>query len=206
MRLPIPWLFVLGVLAASGCSGGSTNGPGGDAGAAGNEDAAMALEASVPDAEGPDTAAGEAGSGDAGSPSDDASSDGPTADAGNSCEWGGAPGACLSTADCAALPGHTAFAGQCPGPSTIQCCLVTPDPANNPPTPAGYVLMQQSDVTPDMTTWAVAILSDPATYPMFSTTTKAFGALTVLARVEWHPPDFQNAVVHRGVTLYEPAG
>jgi hypothetical protein len=83
---------------------------------------------------------------------------------------------------------------------------VTPDPANNPPTPAGYVLMQQSDVTPDMTTWAVDILNDPATYPMFSTTTKAFGALTVLARVEWHPPDFQNAVVHRGVTLYEPAG
>jgi len=27
---------------------------------------------------------------------------------------------------------------------------------------------------------------------------------TVLARVEWHPPDFQNSVVHRGVALYEP--
>ena len=39
---------------------------------------------------------------------------------------------------------------------------------------------------------------------MFSTTTQTFGALLVMARVEWHPPDFQNDVVHRGVTLYEP--
>jgi hypothetical protein len=64
--------------------------------------------------------------------------------------------------------------------------------------------MQQSQVTADMTTWAVAILNDPVTYPMFATTTKVFGAQTVLARVEWHPPDFQNSVVHRGVTLYVP--
>ena len=55
-----------------------------------------------------------------------------------------------------------------------------------------------------MTTWAVGILNDPITYPMFSTEMKTFGALTVLARVEWHPPDFQNNVVHRGVTLYAP--
>jgi hypothetical protein len=26
----------------------------------------------------------------------------------------------------------------------------------------------------------------------------------VLARVEWHAPDFQNSAVHRGVTLYQP--
>jgi hypothetical protein len=26
----------------------------------------------------------------------------------------------------------------------------------------------------------------------------------VLARVEWHPPDFQNSVIHRGATLYVP--
>jgi hypothetical protein len=64
--------------------------------------------------------------------------------------------------------------------------------------------MQQSQVTADMTTWAVAILNDPVTYPMFSTTTKTFGTVAVLARVEWHPPDFQNSVVHRGVTLYVP--
>ncbi|HEY2516206.1 MAG TPA: hypothetical protein VGI39_35285 [Polyangiaceae bacterium] len=200
------WLLLLGALASGACSSAGSDSPGGDAGTAGDDDAGATPEASAPDAEAPDAPAGDAGGGDAGLPSGDASPDGPAADAGNACEWGGAPGECLSTADCAALPGHTSFAGQCPGPATIQCCLVTPDPANNPPTPAGYVLMQQSDVTPDMTTWAVDILNDPATYPMFSTTTKAFGALTVLARVEWHPPDFQNAVVHRGVTLYEPAG
>jgi hypothetical protein len=33
----------------------------------------------------------------------------------------------------------------------------------------------------------------------------AFGTLLVLALVEWHPPDFQNSAVHRGVTLFEPA-
>jgi hypothetical protein len=81
-----------------------------------------------------------------------------------------------------------------------------PSIADNPPVPAGWVLVPQPDVTPDMTAWATAILNDPATYPMFSTATKTFGTLTVLARVEWHPPDFQNGAVHRGVTLYEPAG
>ena len=55
-----------------------------------------------------------------------------------------------------------------------------------------------------MTTWAVTILHDPVTYPMFATATMQFGSLTVLARVEWHPPDFQNSAIHRGVTLYEP--
>ena len=64
--------------------------------------------------------------------------------------------------------------------------------------------MMQSEVTPDMTSWAVAILHDPTTYPMFSTAMMTFVSVTVLARVEWHPPDFQNSVVHRGVTLYEP--
>jgi hypothetical protein len=74
----------------------------------------------------------------------------------------------------------------------------------NPPIPAGYKLMPQADVTPDMTTWAVMILNDPVTYPMFATAMMQFGAIAVLARVEWHPPDFQNSVWHRGVTLYEP--
>jgi len=65
--------------------------------------------------------------------------------------------------------------------------------------------MPQADVTAAMTDWAVAILHDPATYPMFATTTMSFPSqpAPVLARVEWHPPDFQNGVVHRGVTLYE---
>ena len=67
-----------------------------------------------------------------------------------------------------------------------------------------HELMTQAQVTPEMTTWAVAILHDPVTYPMYSTAMMTFGAQLVLARVEWHPPDFQNGVVHRGVTLYVP--
>jgi hypothetical protein len=105
---------------------------------------------------------------------------------------------------CAAMSDHISSPGYCPGAADIQCCTTTPSVADNPPVPAGYMLMEQSQVTPAMTAWAVEILDDPTTYPMFSTTTMAFGSLTVLARVEWHPPDFQNSTVHRGVTLYVP--
>jgi hypothetical protein len=141
---------------------------------------------------------------DASTPGEDAGLSGDDAGTTITCAWGGAPGVCISLADCAALGDHTSYSGKCPGPTDIQCCIVTPSVADNPPVPAGYKLMQQSEVTPEMTTWAVAILNDPVTYPMFSMTTKTFGTLTVLARVEWHPPDFQNGAVHRGVTLYEP--
>ncbi|HEY6037399.1 MAG TPA: hypothetical protein VIV58_24125 [Kofleriaceae bacterium] len=120
------------------------------------------------------------------------------------CAYEGAPGTCIATTDCAAVANHSSFAGLCPGPAAIQCCVETPSVANNPPTPVGYKLMLQADVTPAMTTWAVMILDAPMSYPMFSTTTMVFGTLTVLARVEWHPPDFQNNAIHRGVTLYEP--
>jgi hypothetical protein len=119
------------------------------------------------------------------------------------CEWGGAPGQCLTATACSGLGKHTAEVGSCM--TGLSCCIVTPNPANNPPTPAGYKLMMQSQVTPAMTSWAVAILHDPTTYPMFATAMMQFGALDVLARVEWHPPDFQNSIVHRGVTLYVPA-
>lgn len=122
----------------------------------------------------------------------------------NVCQWSGAPGTCITTSACAAMPGYSSEAGSCPGPTDIQCCIVTPSVANNPPTPAGYKLMQQSMVTPEMTNWAVMILNDPVTYPMFSTAMMTFGAQPVLARVEWHPPDFNNSAVHRGVTLYIP--
>lgn len=74
----------------------------------------------------------------------------------------------------------------------------------NPPIPSGYQLMRQLAVTPSMTAWAVTILRDPQKYPMFSLTVQSFGGLPVLARVEWHAPDFQNRAVHRGVTLYAP--
>jgi hypothetical protein len=119
------------------------------------------------------------------------------------CSVSGVGGACMSTSDCAAM-GQTSTAGFCPGPADIQCCTMTPSVSSNPPIPTGWKLMKQADVTADMTTWAVMILHDPVEYPMFSTTIKTFGSLMVLARVEWHPPDFQNSVVHRGVTLYEP--
>jgi hypothetical protein len=125
-------------------------------------------------------------------------------DAGTGCAVEGAPGDCIDVTACAAMADHTAFPGYCPGPASIQCCIVTPSVANNPPIPTGYKLMPQADVTPAMTMWAVMILHDPVTYPMFATATMQFGTLLVLARVEWHPPDFQNSVVHRGVTLYEP--
>ena len=118
------------------------------------------------------------------------------------CEWGGAPGTCITATACAAIATDTAKTGACV--TGLSCCIVTPDVANNPPVPVGYQLMMQADVTAAMTTWAVEILDDPMTYPMFATTTQTFGTLMVLARVEWHPPDFQNSVIHRGVTLYEP--
>ena len=122
-----------------------------------------------------------------------------------SCAVFGAPGQCLNNATCVALGNHSSYAGYCPGPADIECCIVTPNTANNPPFPPGYVLMQQSQVTPEMTNWAVMILYNTTAYPMFSTTRQTFGSLQVLALVEWHPPDFQNSSVHRGVTLFLPA-
>ena len=131
--------------------------------------------------------------------------DGGDADGGvTSCEWGGAPGQCLPVSACAAIAGHSSEVGSCPGPANIQCCIVTPSVADNPPIPTGYQLMTQAQVTAAMTSWAVMILDDPTDYPMFATTTQTFGTQLVLARVEWHPPDFQNSVIHRGVTLYIP--
>ncbi len=122
----------------------------------------------------------------------------------SACAPFGAPGDCITTAACAAQGGHTSYPGYCPGPTDVQCCIVTPSTANNPPFPAGYRLMMQSEVTAEMTTWAIDILRDPVTYPMFATTTRTFGALEVLARVQWHPPDFNNGAIHRGVTLFVP--
>ena len=151
-------------------------------------------------------------SSDAPSPVDDASSEAapeasPDADdAGNACflNTTGVFGSCMTTTACAALGDHISTPGFCPGPSGIECCTDEPDVSDNPPVPTGWVLMQQSAVTSAMTTWAVNILHDPTTYPMWSTTTQVFGSQNVMARVEWHPPDFQNGVVHRGVTLYVP--
>jgi len=156
----------------------------------------------TPDASAPEAA----GADDAMASSDaaitEAASD--AADASNACSVDGNPGECMTVMACASLADHTSTSGYCPGPADIECCTRTPNVADNPPIPAGYKLMPQADVTPAMTAWAVSILHDPATYPMFATATQTFGTLMVLARVEWHPPDFQNSAVHRGVTLYEP--
>ena len=84
-----------------------------------------------------------------------------------------------------------------------ESCPRKPDVASNPPVPAGWVQVKDASVTPEMTEWATEIVKNRKTYPMCSSTTQAFGALTILARVEWHPPDFNVATVHRGVTLYE---
>src|SRR5947208_2986309 len=69
-------------------------------------------------------------------------------DAGNDggCAVFGAPGQCITLSACASLGDHTSYAGYCPGPSDIECCIDTPNPADNPPTPAGYKLLQQSQV------------------------------------------------------------
>lgn len=157
---------------------------------------AATIDASV-DAPGDDASSAEV---------DDASggADRSDVEAAPACSVDGVDGVCISVTACAALTGYASTPGKCAGPADIQCCTNAPSVADNPPPPAGYALMAQSAVTSDMTTWAVAILDDPTTYPMFSTTTKTFGTQLVLARVEWHPPDFNNSVVHRGVTLYVP--
>ncbi|HEY3359949.1 MAG TPA: hypothetical protein VGQ83_42250 [Polyangia bacterium] len=201
-------VFVL----VSACRGGEVTATGADAGDAGEtadaaRDAGAAADAAREAGAAADAAPDAGGSAEAGAPVGDGGADAATqADAGAGCFLStvGVYGECLPTADCAALGSHVSTPGYCPGPADIQCCTRAPNVADNPPVPAGWRLMQQSQVTAAMTAWAVAILHDPTTYPMFSTTPQTFGTLTVLARVEWHPPDFQNSVVHRGVTLYVP--
>ncbi len=204
-----PALLVL-LVACSSAASGATGGELGD-GATPRDSAAEAGSMAIVDGEGPETAdaTGEVGSPVADASGDDAS----VADTGDArgqeggeggCEVFGAPGACIAVSACAAMADHSSYAGHCAGPATVECCIDTPDVNDNPPVPAGWMLMPQAQVTAPMTTWAVMILNDPIGYPMFSTTIQAFGTQTVLARVEWHPPDFQNAVVHRGVTLYIP--
>jgi hypothetical protein len=202
MRRPAALRVAALLVVLAACSSGDPESPSPPAGTG-----AMLLDATAADAVALD---GRASPAEAGHGGDDAgldAGDQPAAeggDAGDECEVFGAPGQCMATSACTALGAHTSYAGHCPGPADIECCIVTPNVADDPPVPTGYVLMQQSQVTPDMTTWAVAILDDPVTYPMFSTTTQTFGTQLVLARVEWHPPDFQNAAIHRGVTLYVP--
>ena len=206
MRSPtVPAVAALVALLVGCSSAESGTGNGTDADASTTADAAAGTDvAPSPEAAGATDGGSDAAeeTGNTGSEGGDAG-DGGASDA---CAPYGAPGECMTVTACSALGDHTSYPGYCPGPADIECCIVTPSTANNPPTPAGYVRMQQADVTSAMTTWAVAILDDPTMYPMFSTTTMLFGTQLVLARVEWHPPDSNNESIHRGVTLYEPAG
>lgn len=72
--------------------------------------------------------------------------------------------------------------------------------------PSGAKVLPQSDVTPEMTSWAVAIDHDPSTYPMDSWTMRRFGSRLVAAHVEWHSWTYRQGqrVSGRfwGVTLY----
>jgi hypothetical protein len=85
-----------------------------------------------------------------------------------------------------------------------ESCPRKPDVAANPPVAAGWVQVHDSSVTPEMAAWAIEIVKNRKAYPMCSSTTRIFRAVKILARVEWHPPDFNVQTVHRGVTLYEP--
>jgi hypothetical protein len=196
-------------------AGSESHQTGADGGAA--QDAALDVldsgldDGSVEDSGKPTLDGGDLGLDDAGpnagaQDGDGGGSDGGSGDGGCFLSDVGVYGQCISTTACAALANYVSTPGYCPGPADIQCCTLAPSVANNPPVPAGWQLMQQSAVTPAMTAWAVSILNDPTMYPMFSTTIQTFCTLMVMARVEWHPPDFQNNTVHRGVTLYVPIG
>jgi hypothetical protein len=176
--------WVLLVVIAAACSGEITG-----AGGSGSADAPIAADAPTPvlDARS--------------APPDGAPDAAPDARVQPECEWGGAPGTCITAAACNAMTDRTPETG-CSG--GLFCCIDTPDLTDNPPFPTGYRLMMQSEVTQEMTDWAVMILHDHVTYPMYATTTMMFGSLLVLAQVEWHPPDFQNHIIHRGVTLFVP--
>lgn len=175
----------------SACSSSSSSGEqDGDASIATNDDATFSTDAASAD---------ESIAEDGGEIPIDAGPDG-----GCFVSTVGVFGMCMTTTDCASLGDHTSTPGYCPGAANIECCSQSPNVADNPAVPVGWKLMAQIDVTPDMTTWAVTILQHPVTYPMFSSTTKMFPTLLVLARVEWHPPDSNNETIHRGVTLYEP--
>jgi lysozyme len=64
-------------------------------------------------------------------------------------------------------------------------------------------------VTPAISAWAVDILHGPL--DLFQSTTGEFtvdakSGVPLLAWVNVHPPDFQNHIRHRGVTIYEVTG
>ena len=115
----------------------------------------------------------------------------------------GLSGQCVAAPNCSSTD-QVSTPGLC-GDGGLVCCTATPSVADNAAPPSGWVPLPSADVTEEITNWAVAIVADPATYPMYSETQQTFGTLQVLAIVVWDPPDFQNSDVHRGVALYQPA-
>lgn len=79
----------------------------------------------------------------------------------------------------------------------------------NPPPPSGCRLLAQSEVTSAISAWATDILKGPLA--LFDAVDGVFtvGNRTGTPLVAWlnvHPPDFQNHVRHRGVTVFEQVG
>jgi hypothetical protein len=207
------WAFATVAIAAIGCQnpGGATGG-GGSGGSVGG--AGPASGATTTATTGATTTSTSAATTSASSTSQSSTgtammcnTDGTT---GPCCSVNGNIGVCIDTMTCPNDGDHVSVAGYCPGAANIECCVDAPDTMDNPPVPAGWVLMMQSEVTPAMTNWAVMILHDPMDYPMYSSAMQTFptsgGSLLVMAVVQWHPPDFQNSAVHRGVTLYKQSG
>jgi GH25 family lysozyme M1 (1,4-beta-N-acetylmuramidase) len=79
----------------------------------------------------------------------------------------------------------------------------------NPPMLPGTAPIAQSAVSPAMTAWAVAVLKDPAHYPMGSWDLRMFNGKEYVARVEWHNEIGRTGQVLppgsyiRGITLYQ---
>ena len=197
MTLP---LFLASACTAS-TAAGNDGGPDGGVYDGGITDSGIP-DSGVYDGGAPDSGVTDGGLPDSGSMEPDAGTDAGVTD-GGPCSANGNIGDCISPATCSALPGYSSTPGGCPS-GDLECCSPTPDLANNPPTPAGWQLLPQADVTTDMTVWAENLVLDPTDYPMFSSAMMTFGSLQVLGVIEWLPPDFQNDAVHRGVVLFEP--
>lgn len=89
----------------------------------------------------------------------------------------------------------------------MAAAVSLPDPSQNPPPPANWRYMPQSDVTPAMTTWSIHLLNDTADWPgppPYTLIPNVIDGKAIKAQVQSHPPDAQNPIVHRGISLFEP--
>lgn len=74
------------------------------------------------------------------------------------------------------------------------------------PLPAGALPLAGHLVTPEMSSWATAILRDSGTYPMGAVARATIAGLELAARVEvhtwWGADPSRPDEPHRGVSLY----